>query len=182
MSLSHSENLDTSSAAVHLIDATTAVVADTSQITAVAATSQQKERLKSAIVSLLAQKESADARRSTSEPTAKHESLGKRRHGPLGRAASGGSFVSNHSIGSNVSQDERTPSAAPLPDPSQKIIYEDDRAQEERLALIKRLGGKAGVDEVERRRVESIGTVKDAVAAGVTSVAGGRGKRKVGKR
>jgi len=61
-----------------------------------------------------------------------------------------------------------------VPDPSQKIIYEDEKAQEERRALIMKMGGKVDENEVVGRRVESIGLVKDATAG---SVAGGRGKR-----
>jgi hypothetical protein len=176
------ENIDTSSAAAHPL-ATTAAVADTSQSGAAAETFQQKEVLNNAIASLLARKEAAGVR---SEQLARPDSLGKRRRGPLGRAASGGSFGSNlsrraSSIGSNISQDEQRPTT-PLPDPSQKIIYEDERAQEDRRALIRKMGGKVDADDEGRKRVESIGTVKDAVNAGAATVAGGRGKRKPGKK
>jgi hypothetical protein len=181
-----SENIDTSSAAAHLVDAMATAAAHKPH-TAAAADNLQKEHLNNAIASLLARKEAAGARRNTSEQSARNDSLGKRRRGPLGRAPSGGSFGSNlsmraSSIGSNISQDEQRPTE-PLPNPSQKIIYEDERAQEERRALIRKMGGRVDVAEEQRKRAESIGTVKDAIpATGAAGLVGRRAKRKAGKK
>lgn len=181
-SLPQNENFDTSSAAVHLVDAAKTAAAHTSQTTAPGGdTSQQKEYLNNAIAHLLAAKEAA-ARRFVSETSARNDSsdqFGRRRRGPLGRAPSCGSFGSMRadSVGSNISQDERR-EQAPLPDPSQKIIYEDEKAQEERRALIRKMGGHVDAHEEVKRRAESIGVVKDAVSA--IGVAGGRGKRRDG--
>ena len=161
------ENVDTSSAAVHLVDAAKAVPADPAQATLAppGPATQARENLNTAIADLLAKKQSA-TRRPSSEQPPQNDLLRRRR---LGRAPSGGSF---NSVGSNISQDERR-EPAPLPDPSQKIIYEDEKAVEERRALIQRMGGKVDEREEKGRRVESIGTVKDAS----TGLAGGRGKR-----
>lgn len=59
-------------------------------------------------------------------------------------------------------EQEQAKDAPQLPAPSQKIIYEDENSREERLKLIKRLGGNL-IEEVEMARGESIGVVKDKV-------------------
>jgi hypothetical protein len=71
-------------------------------------------------------------------------------------------------------EQEEATQPAQLPAPSQKIIYEDESLREERLKLIKRLGGTLA-DEVEVARGESIGIVKDKV---VGDGAAGRSRRR----
>ncbi|KIW00044.1 hypothetical protein, variant 1 [Verruconis gallopava] len=157
--------------------------------TTVTDTSQKNEQLNNAIASLLAARQNSNLRRSTSDKPIPKEisTLGKRRRGPLGRASSGGSLVSLRadSIGSNVSQEESGQKDS-VPDPSQKIIYEDERAVEERRALIRKMGGQVDGEGVDVARVESIGIVKDAipsnVAGGLASLASGRAKRKTAAR
>jgi DNA replication regulator DPB11 len=131
--------------------------------------------LNESIAALLAQKQRS-ARQPSNPPPETNAS--RRKRGLLGRATSGSSLTSL----------SRTPSLAPvpqqpserisyadegekqpqLPAPSQKIIYEDENLREERLKLIKRLGGNL-VEEVEIQRGESIGVVKDRVASDSTT-------------
>jgi hypothetical protein len=140
---------------------------------------QKEEQISNAIAHLLAAKQrrsvSGDQLTAQARP---HDLLGRRKRGTLGRAASAGSYSSLRadSVGSSIDQDERR-EPVPLPDPSQKIIYEDEKAQEERRALIVRMGGQVDLQEEEARRVSSIGMVKDGGSTSGVG-AGGRGKRK----
>jgi len=65
-----------------------------------------------------------------------------------------------------------------MPVPSQKVIYEDEKAREERAKLIMRLGGKPVDVDAERVIVQSIGVVKDAMSEGVV---GSRVRRRGGR-
>lgn len=116
----------------------------------------------------------------------------RRRRGLLGRAesinsnhsASNSAQASLHDENDNNGQDTHTlEHSEPFesgPQHSQSLTYDDPDAQKARELMMRRIGGKM---EVERGRVESVGTVTDVKPAGeemggVGSRAGRRGKRK----
>jgi DNA replication regulator DPB11 len=128
--------------------------------------------LNDSIAALLAQKQRAS--RAPSNPPS--DNLSRRKRGLLGRASSGSSLTPvsrSTSIAPGPSQvlqpDGENDTIAP-PQPSQRIIYEDESAWEERARIIKRMGGQASV-EPPLNSVRSIGVVKDVGSAADGSVA-----------
>jgi hypothetical protein len=133
-------------------------------------------RMTDAIAALLAQRQAS--RPNSIAPGEEMNTLTKRRKGKLGRAISG-SFGSNASGG--LSRDNSTDAAAfgpsyeveskvdqAPPVPSQKIIYEDETAREERAKLIARLGGRVMEGEDDGRGVvKSIGVVRDTIVGDI---------------
>jgi DNA replication regulator DPB11 len=123
--------------------------------------------LNNSIAALLAQKQSAV--RAPSNPPS--DNLSRRKRGLLGRASSGSSLPSvsrSNSLvppgpsqsQSQLQQGDQVVGLMDPPLPSQKIIYEDESAWEERAKIIKRMGGRVSV-EPPVRIVGSIGVVKD---------------------
>lgn len=176
------ETLTSSNGAANLV---TAAVIDTSQ-----------DHLKDAIQSLLARKQDSLTKRPISEADAELKS--RRQRKLLGRATSGSIGANRESsVASGASQDsvhvlrgeehghrgeEHGHRGEQLPLPSQKIIYEDESAVEDRKALIRKMGGSL-VEEVERERAGPVGVVRDLASAreGVVGM-GTRKRRAVGKR
>jgi DNA replication regulator DPB11 len=122
--------------------------------------------LNNSIAALLAQKQHAS--RAPSNPPS--DNLSRRKRGLLGRASSGSSLTSLSRSNSlapgppDSLQQEGEKEAVP-PQPSQKIIYEDEMAWEERAKIIKRMGGQISV-EPPVNSVRSIGIVRDVGADG----------------
>jgi DNA replication regulator DPB11 len=128
--------------------------------------------LNDSIAALLAQKQQVS--RAPSNPPS--DNLSRRKRGLLGRASSGSSLTSisrSNSIApapSEALQPDGEKDAMAPPQPSQRIIYEDESAWEERAKIIKRMGGRVSV-EPPVNSVRSIGVVKDVGSAADGSVA-----------
>jgi DNA replication regulator DPB11 len=135
---------------------------DSAQLTAKPSASALSDtHLNDSIAALLAQKQRAPRAPSNPPP----DNLSRRKRGLLGRASSGSSLTSlsrSNSLAPGPTssvQGEGEKEIVP-PQPSQRIIYEDETAWEERAKIIKRMGGQISI-EPPVRSVRSIGIVKD---------------------
>lgn len=154
--------------------------------------STQNTPLNSAIAQLLAQrklrraKSTTGASAGTTQAMAANADSQPRRQRKLGRAASNPSSVASalsrqHSASQRpayivdddaVDEDLRRAAADAVPEPSQRLTYEDPEALAARERVMKRMGAGAAEWRAQlegadgRQRVESIGVVKDYSLAG----------------
>jgi hypothetical protein len=149
-------------------------------------TNSNNARINDTMAALLAQKKQASHPTSVI-PGEEINPLAHRRKGKLGRAISGSLSSNAHDDLSrhnstdaalfSASDETETKPNQTTPIPSQKVIYEDENAREERAKLIARLGGRV-VEGVDNGRVvvKSIGVVKDTMVGDTGGLRRRRGR------